>query len=306
MDTTSSEQFDQPHTSAPAPAPTPVPQPTIVQQVSAPIPSPAPPEQTETVALSNGNSSCGGDGWQRVNCMSGEMSSRRNNGRPQQYYSEVLVSDRGGGNVNSNGNARATLSSPSLVSDPEMTAQDSARSQINQQSTVASLFGSQDGLQLSKNSSSSPTAVSPPPVDQIEFTNTYKLFEGSQIFNGHSLFGNDNRDQIDLIQLLPQSVSQELDEMQLYKCPLSGDMYRDPVMASDGIVYERSALEAWLAKNQYQQKIDPNKLYSVVPLREALAYIKQQRSFITQQQSIIDGLKKRLEQIKNISSGVQF
>eukprot|EP01025_Chloroclados_australasicus_P058612 TRINITY_DN737_c0_g1_i10.p1 TRINITY_DN737_c0_g1~~TRINITY_DN737_c0_g1_i10.p1 ORF type:complete len:544 (-),score=66.38 TRINITY_DN737_c0_g1_i10:709-2340(-) len=229
-----------------------------------------------------------------------------------QYHSDPLVSltVASSNNKNSipgrigvtqNGISPVSRSDPTLLSTQEIpNGMDSARSQINQQSTNASLFGSdyQPGLP-------SPTAVSPAPLDQFEF-NSYKLFSGTNKIITDSFF-NLGEDELQLHQLLPQSVNQELDMLQSLKCPLTGETFQNPVMASDGVVYERSALQTRLQQsNVLQQSIDATKILPVAPLRDAINFISQQQSTINQQRNVIDSLKKRLEEIKNICSNVQF
>ncbi|KZT04649.1 uncharacterized protein LAESUDRAFT_814008 [Laetiporus sulphureus 93-53] len=52
--------------------------------------------------------------------------------------------------------------------------------------------------------------------------------------------------------------------------PLSGEIFRDPVQASDGLVYERSSIEAWL-KAHNTSPMDPtvelNRGYDLMPMR---------------------------------------
>lgn len=44
-------------------------------------------------------------------------------------------------------------------------------------------------------------------------------------------------------------------------CPLTDQLMRDPVVAADGFTYERSAIEAWLLKNDKSPMSHKNMLH---------------------------------------------
>lgn len=56
--------------------------------------------------------------------------------------------------------------------------------------------------------------------------------------------------------------------VQQFKCPLSGQIMKDPVLAEDGIVYERSAITRFLADHE---DISPSTHEVIVPLLRSVA-----------------------------------
>lgn len=59
-----------------------------------------------------------------------------------------------------------------------------------------------------------------------------------------------------------------------FVCPLTHDMMRDPVVASDGYTYERSAVEGWMTNNSHSPmtgaKLEDTKLVPIIPLKNAI------------------------------------
>ena len=68
-------------------------------------------------------------------------------------------------------------------------------------------------------------------------------------------------------------------------CPITKELMRDPVVASDGYTYERAAIEAWMAESMVSPRTgQPLKHKDLVPnltLRASISILIPRSSLIT-------------------------
>lgn len=98
-----------------------------------------------------------------------------------------------------------------------------------------------------------------------------------------------------------------VDEIQDFHCPISWDIFKDPVILEDGFTYERDNISEWLSKNRTSpttnrklnnKKIIPNQIVkNIINIHQELLL-----SFNTCKQQIIDSEKQIQTLISEIES----
>src|SRR3972149_11790482 len=77
---------------------------------------------------------------------------------------------------------------------------------------------------------------------------------------------------------------------QRYLCPISKQIYNDPVVAEDGIIYERQMIESWFKKTNISPMIGKQiskKVYPIVSIKnEVKEYLEKYPKYKEEQFSI--------------------
>lgn len=107
-----------------------------------------------------------------------------------------------------------------------------------------------------------------------------------------------------------------LDDIQDFHCPISWEVFKDPVILEDGFTYEKKSISEWLSKHKtspntnckiYSKKLIPNKtLKSIVGLyQEIIVSMNNHKHKIEDSQNIIQILTSEIESLSRQRDSIQ-